>query len=83
MFITKAEYQILCGPNSNPTPYLGVGYEGLVFVELMVELNEKHGQGTHSTKMGPAENASKNVSPKCLPKPKTFWFFKKALSGCP
>ena len=31
---TKAKYQILCGPNSNPTPLpnecLGVGYKGLV-----------------------------------------------------
>ena len=38
---TKAKSQILCGPNSNPTPkkkYLGVGYKGLVFfVEIMVE----------------------------------------------
>ena len=40
--------------------------------------NEKHGQRTHSTKMGadsPAENtqnASKNFSQKCLPMPKIF-----------
>ena len=39
--------------------------------------NMDHGQGTHSTEMGaysPAENtpnASKNISPKCLPKPKS------------
>ena len=34
----------------------------------------------------PAENtpnASKNFSPKCLPKPKSSGFLKKALSGCP
>ena len=46
----------------------------------------KHGQGTHSTKMGadsPAENtpnASKNFCPKCLPKPKSSKFLKKMLS---
>ena len=48
--------------------------------------NNKHGQGTHSTKMSadsPAENtpnASKNFSPKCLPKPKSSRFLKKKLS---
>ena len=52
-------------------------------------LNGEHGQGTHSTKMGAdslAENslnASKKFSPKCLPKPKSLKFLKKALSGCP
>ena len=44
-------------------------------VEIMLN-NGKHGQGTHSTKMGadsPAENtpnAPKHFSLKCLPKPK-------------
>ena len=48
--------------------------------------NGKHGQRTHSTKMGadsPAKNtpnASKNFSPKCLPKPKNSRFLKKKLS---
>ena len=28
-------------------------------------------------------NASKHFSQKCLPKLKSFGFFKKALSGCP
>ena len=48
--------------------------------------NGKHGQGTHSTKMGAdslaenTPNASKHFSPKCLPKPKSWNFLKKALS---
>ena len=37
---------------------------------------EKHGQGTHSTKMG-ADNLAEN-RPKCLPKPKNFRFLKKS-----
>ena len=47
-----AKSLILCSPNSNPNPilYLGFGYQSLAFVEIMV--NGKHGQGTHSTKMG-------------------------------
>ena len=65
--------------------YLEVGYKGLFFCRN----NGKHGQETHSTKMGAdslAENipnASKNFSPKCLPKPKSSRFLKKALCGCP
>ena len=61
---TKAKSQILCSPNLNPTPPKNCRNNGCN--------NEKHGQGTHSTKMGadsPAENtpnASKYVSPKCL-----------------
>ena len=43
----------------------------------------------HRTKMGvdsPAENtpnASKHNNPKCVSKPKSLRFLKKALSGCP
>ena len=46
--------------------------------------NGKHGQGTHSTEMGAdssaenTPNASKNISPKCLPKPKSSRFLKKS-----
>ena len=72
---TKTKSLTLCGPNSNSNPnpdkYLGCG------------------QGTHSTKLCAdsldenTPNASKHFSPKCLPKPKSFGFLKKALSGCP
>ena len=60
---------------------MGVGCKGLVFYRN----NGKHGQGTHSTKMGAdglAENApndSNNFSPEYLPKPKSSRFLKKAL----
>ena len=58
---------------------MGVGCKGLVFYRN----NGKHGQGTHSTKMGadsPAENttnASKKFNPKYLPKHKRLRFLKK------
>ena len=51
--------------------------------------NGKNGQETHGTKVGadsPAKNtpnALKNFSPKCLPKPKSSRFLKKAFSGWP
>ena len=51
-------------------------------------INGKHGQGTHSTKMSADKlaentpNASKFISPNCLPKPKNLWFrWKKASLG--
>ena len=49
--------------------------------------NGKHGQGTHSTKMAAdslaknTSNASKNFSPKCLPKHKSLRFSKKLSLG--
>ena len=53
------------------------GYKGLVFCwnNGWIMNNGKHWQRTHSTKMGAdclaenTPNASKNFSPKCLPKP--------------
>ena len=51
-------------------------------------INGKHGQGTHSTKMGADKlakntpNAPKFISPNCLPKPKSLGFrWKKASLG--
>ena len=47
----------------------------------------KHGQGTHSTKMGADKlsentpNASKYFGPICLPKPKSLGFSKKTSLG--
>ena len=74
-FLDYKHTKTLCGPNSNSNPnpdkYLGCG------------------QGTHSTKLCAdsldenTPNASKHFSPKCLPKPKSFGFLKKSLSGCP
>ena len=52
-------------------------------------INGKHGQGTHSTKMGADKlaentpNAPKYICPICLPKPKSLGFLKKAYTGCP
>ena len=69
---TKAKYQILFGPNSNPTP----NYKFGSWI-IAIWLNDgKHGQGTHINKMGsdiPAKNTlntSKHFSPKYQPKPK-------------
>ena len=47
-------------------------------------INEKHGQGTHRTKMGADklfENTPKFICPNCLPKPKSlgFWWKKASL----
>ena len=50
-------------------------------------INGKHGQGTHSTKMGADKlaentpNAPKFICPNCLPKPKSleFWWKKASL----
>ena len=55
-------------------------------------ISGKHGQGTHSTKMGAyisaenTSNAQKMLGPICLltyPSPEVWDFRKKALSGCP
>ena len=35
-----------------PNKYLGCGFKGFVFCRNNGWLNGKHGQGTHSTKMG-------------------------------
>ena len=49
-------------------------------------INEKHGHGTHSTKMGANKlaenhpNASKLIGPKCLLKPKSLRFRQKKVS---
>ena len=45
------------------------------FVEIMIDYYGKHGQGTHSTKMG-ADKLSENTpnAPICLPKPKSLGF---------
>jgi hypothetical protein len=49
------------------------------FVEIMVE-NGKHGQGTHSTKMGADRlvknipNAPEFICSNCLPKPNSLGF---------
>ena len=60
MMAKSAKSLILLGPNSNPKPnYLGFGYKGLFFVEIMFN-NEKHGQGTHNTKMG-ADKSAENT----------------------
>ena len=66
---------------------MGLGYKGLVFCRNNGLINEKHGQGTHSTKMGD-DNLAKNTLnvPKvfgriCLLK--SLGFSKKAHSGCP
>ena len=50
--------------------------------------NGRHGQGTHSTKMGANKlaentpNAPKTFGPICLPKPISLEFSDKALSEC-
>ena len=73
---TKAKSQILCGPNSNPTP------KCLVFFRNNCWIMENW---THSTKMGAdrtaenSPNASKKFSPKCLPKPKSLRFKKSSV----
>ena len=56
------------------------GYKGLVFCRNNGRLNEKHTQGTHSTKIcadKSAENTPndlKLICPNCLPKPKSLGF---------
>jgi hypothetical protein len=87
-----AKSLILCGPNSNsiPNKYLGFEYKGLVFCRNngVINENNKHGQGTHSTKMSAdksaenIQNAAQHFGPICLPKPKSLGISKKALSGC-
>ena len=68
---------------------MGFGYKGLVFCWSNGWLIKKHGQGTHSSKIGADKsaentpNAAKLFGPICLPKPKSLGFSKKALSGCP
>ena len=68
-----------------PNKYLGCGYNGLVFVEKMVELNGKYGQGIHCTKMGAnssskiTQNAPEFICLNCQPKTKSSGFqWKKA-----
>ena len=58
--------------------YLGCGHKGLVFYRN--KNNERHGQGTHCTKMGAdslaenTPNAPEFISPIGLPKPKSSGF---------
>ena len=74
--------QIVC---PSPKKYLGFGYKGLVFCRI----NGKHGQGTHSSKMGADKsfentpNAPKFIFPNGLPKPKIWFRWKKGFSGRP
>ena len=79
-----AKSLILCGPNSNsiPNKYLGFEYKGLVFCRNngVINENNKHGQGTHSTKMSAdklaekTSNAPECICPNCLPKPRHLGF---------
>ena len=63
-----------------PNKYLGVGYKDLFFCRN----NEKHGQGTHSTKMGADSrpennpNASKNLILKMSAQAQKFKIFEKS-----
>ena len=44
---------------------------------------DSHCQNSANSLAGNSQNAPQNFSPICLPKPKSFEFLKKALSGCP
>ena len=63
-----------------PNKYLGVGYKGLVCRNNGWIMENMDKELTVPKWAENTPNASKNFSPKCLPKPKSSRFLKKKLS---